>query len=244
MGNAALSKVYNTELQEKANLKVNKDGEGANIEIPVSEYTIYEFKKLCTKSNNRREYKVHLGGVCCYTTRKVNGTDVWFDVLDGSRPVMRVKAKSQRRIDWDVYAFNTPAFNGQHRDDEACRRVSGDVLYRKWRLSVSLVNNWVDVFRYVDSQIDPAGVPSKTPSLVIKTPILAAKDSKLSFETFIPGEKQEKIGFWEWGDDENSVQMHLKEGADPAIHAIVLVVTNIARHETLSAAAAAGSAAY
>lgn len=212
---------------------------------PVAQYSTFSLSKA-----NRREYAIFdQQQVCLYETKKVDGTDVWFDLLDkGGLPLLRVKAKSWRRKDWDVYAFNKPAYAGQQPEEEASTRAE-QPLYRKARLALSIKKFDGSVFLYRKAESDPTGVPSKAPILNVQE----IKGKEARFQTSLPlspevdKESRGLVGYWEWEEGKSKdhrMTMHLAGGTDLALHITIAIVTNMTRAEQQKAAAGAGAGIY
>lgn len=236
----------NWEIADGGLTDVSQTLDGAD---PVKKHSIFYISKLAKTS--RRDYTIRDSNeIGLYITQKVKGTDVWFDLLEGGtgKPLLRVKAHSHHRKDWDIYTFERPSFEGQQAEEEASKRAGdGWSLYRKARLTILFSSSEGSLSLY-EKGSDLAGVPSSVPILEIQE----VKNTEPNFQTLLPSPADEAksnvVGFWGWEHatptDEKSMKMHLARGTDLALHAVVAIVSDMVWHEKQGIAASAGAGVY
>jgi hypothetical protein len=120
---------------------------------PTSKYRVYTLHK---RAVNQREYDVtDEESNLLYSTRIVEGTLAWFDVLGPGidQYLLRVQVDLSRRY-WVIYSFGSPVFSGQFPDMEATarmREVRGEdrpCLYKRACITVSWSRYHAIVNRY------------------------------------------------------------------------------------------------
>lgn len=225
---------------------------------PTSQHSIITLTKHSIV--NQREYDVKDDeGTLLYTTKAVEGTVKWFDLLDkDGTKTFRVQT-DQSHKNWDIYRYGKPTFEGQEADTEASEKA-GESLYKKAGVTVAWDRYHGTVAMYGPDQ-KPTGEDGKGESeregsatgvLMSDDPVLKVEEIKSitgEYQTMLPShgmlgfdnrEDREKkghhhalVGYWVWEhtNKTHKIKMHIGKGTDLALHVILAVLTNMIRTE-------------
>lgn len=199
---------------------------------PTQHHSILTLKKQ--NIVNQRDFEVRdESEELLYTSRPIEGTTKWFDLLDkDAKPLFCVQTDSLRTY-WQVYSY-APVWEGQQADEDATKEAGDGGLYRKVRIDISWDKCHGEVRPMVKSEKDPMGVLGEG-----KEPVLRVEEIKsltAQYQSYVPNDAlldkalhPPLVGWWMWEHTPNrhQIKMHLAKGTDKALHCLVAIITNL-----------------
>lgn len=199
---------------------------------PTSCHSILTLKKY--NLVNQRDFEIRDDSdELLYTSKGIEGTTKWFDLLDASGKKLFCVQTDLARAEWNIFSYEANWEGQEAASDGLYRKARIDIIWNKYRGEVHL---------YAPGESDPKGEISG-PAL---DPILRCEEIRsitAQFQSYVPTPQTPVLldnalhpplaGWWVWEHTQrrHQLKMHLAKGTDIALHCLVAIVCNMVQVE-------------